>query len=1081
VHTIRGQCWRFRVLGPLRVEHAGQSLPVPAGKQRALLAALVLAADRHRTTEQLVAVLWEDEPPAGVRNALQSQVLRLRRTLGGPERSGAEIVVTRPEGYQFATTGAFVDAERFTELLAKARAMARPTQDEAVSVLEEALALWRGNALADIPSPVLLREVAPVLERGRLDALELRARLLLGQGQGARLVGELEALADAHPLDERFQAHLVLALACGDRQTEALQVFARARRRLVRELGVEPGPALSAARDRVLAGDVSADPAIRRARGTAPAAVREEAPPVSTDSPLAPPVADVPHMLPSDVRVFGGRRAELADLARIAGAAAGAREPGAVAVAVIDGMAGSGKTALAIRAARQVAERYPDGQLFLDLHGYTRGYPPRSANDALATLLRALGVQARQIPEDVEERAALYRGRLAGTRTLVVLDNAACEAQVRPLIPGGPGCCVLVTSRRRLKGLDDAHPVHLEALSPSEAVGLFTAVAGRDGAEPADAGALAEIAARCGHLPLALRIAGALLRNRPAWTLADLTAGLRDGGTWLTPFYDGDRDLAAWFDLSYLALGPEQASLYRRAGLIPGPDLDAHAAAALLDTGPRAARRLLQDLLDHNLLLEPTAGRYRMHDLVRAHARAAAGTESEPERDAALDRLIGHYAHTAARAYAMLSRFAVRGLAVPAQAHPPDLPTSGAAHAWLRAERANLLSCLECAAATGRDERALPLAAGLSSLLRLDGPWSQGRAVYGPAAAVAEQLGDTAGRVRSLTDLGNLLRLSGDYEEAAGDLAEALELAQEAGDEPGTGRVLAEIGTLKRMTGDYVAAKRSLRKAQLLLRRADDRAGLAYTLADLGTACYVSGDYPGAMHSLSESLELYGALDNTLGRAHALAELAEAHRLTGDLKATQEHAQQAAVLARRAGDRLWEANALSSLGKARRLSGDPEGAVACQEAAMRNYRALGDQLGLANARTHRAGVRRLLGDHEGALRDLEESLADYRRLGSQGNYAWAMNHYAAVVDEHGDPHRAVELYEEAGRLCRAVGQPDDEAIAMEGLGACLLRLDRPEEAADRLGRALRIHRRLGTSHAHLVALLASLGGSSVPG
>jgi hypothetical protein len=280
-----------------------------------------------------------------------------------------------------------------------------------------------------------------------------------------------------------------------------------------------------------------------------------------------------------------------------------------VVISAIDGMAGVGKTALAVRAAHQLAGRFGDGQLFIDLHGYTQGYPPRTADQALETFLRAMGIPPQRIPAGTEERAALYRERLAGTRTLIVLDNAADEAQVRPLIPGDAGCLVLVTSRRKLKSLDDAQVVAVDVMPEPEAIALLAAVAG-PGRVAADTRGAAEVAGLCGRLPLAVRIAGALLRNRPAWPLAHLAGKLRATKGRLDPFRDGDRDLAAVFGLSDQNLRDDQRRLYRYLGLVPGPEIDAYAAAALADTDPAAADRLLQELVDHNLLLEPAAGRY---------------------------------------------------------------------------------------------------------------------------------------------------------------------------------------------------------------------------------------------------------------------------------------------------------------------------------------------------------------------------------------------------------------------------------------------------------------------------------------
>ncbi|HVV25286.1 MAG TPA: helix-turn-helix domain-containing protein, partial [Pseudonocardiaceae bacterium] len=364
------------------------------------------------------------------------------------------------------------------------------------------------------------------------------------------------------------------------------------------------------------------------------------------------PSSDALRQLPSAVGHFTGRRAELDALTAVAHGADA--YTGTVLISAIDGMAGVGKTALALHWAQTHADDFPDGQLYVDLRGYTQGQEPRTPDEALNWLLRAIGTPAEQIPADGEQAAALYRQRLAGTRTLIVLDNAATEAQIRPLLPGGGSCLVLITSRRRLKGLDDARILSLDLLSVSESVELLRAVAGPDRVTGDELPA--RVAQLCGHLPLALRIAAALLRHRPAWTLEHLAGLLADLPRRVQALSDGERDLSAVFDLSCRGLPEPHRALFRRLGLIPGPDLDAYAAAALLEVDPATAAGLLENLVDHNLLFSHVPGRYQMHDLIRAHARTQVATDSAADRAAALDRLLHFYAHTAHAA----STFVVR-------------------------------------------------------------------------------------------------------------------------------------------------------------------------------------------------------------------------------------------------------------------------------------------------------------------------------------------------------------------------------------------------------------------------------------
>ncbi|HEX7162915.1 MAG TPA: tetratricopeptide repeat protein, partial [Trebonia sp.] len=787
-----------------------------------------------------------------------------------------------------------------------------------------------------------------------------------------------------------------------------------------------------------------------------------------------------PRRLPADTGVFTGRRAELAGLLELGGAGGG-RGPGAVVISAIDGMAGVGKTALAVHAAHRLAPRFGDGQLFIDLHGYTQGIQPRTPAQALEAFLRALGVPPRQVPPGTDERAALYRQRLAGTRTLIVLDNAAGEAQVRPLIPGEAGCLVLITSRKKLKSLDDARVMAIDVLPEPDAVALLRTVAGPGRLPPDDPGAV-EVVGLCGRLPLALRIAGALLRNRPAWTLAHLAGKLRAAHGRVDAFADGDRDLAAVFGLSDRNLRDDQRRLYRYLGLVPGPETDACAAAALAGTDPGTAERLLQELVDHNLLSEPAPGRYRMHDLIRAHASALAAAEPAGECEAALARLLIYYQHTALRADARIARHAQPGPPGPAPTHAPALGDADAARAWLRTERSSLTACLRYAVDNGHDERTVALSAGLANLLRNDGPWASAIAVQTAATAAAGRLGDRSGQARALTELGNLQGLTGEYPGAEASLQAALELRRETGDKAGQAHALTELANMRRLTDDYPGAEASLHAALELHQETGDKVGQAYALTGLGSVGRESGDFPGAKTSLRMALELCEETGDKAGQAYALTQLIAVQTATGEYDDAIRNGESALVIARELGDRLRLARALMELGMVQRRTGDYDSAAQSQQAAYDVCVELGNRLGQANALTELADVRRLTGDHQGALLDLEKAVGMYQDLGNRGALAWALNYYAAVIADTGDQGRAVAVYHDALRLAREVSQPDDEAVALQGLGEARLRLGKPEDGAACLREALEIYRRLGMPAADQVtARLAEIGTPLPPG
>ena len=682
----------FQVMGPLQVI-TGNSNTISAGRLRALLAVLLWRANQPVAADEIAELVWDGAPPSGASDAIRALVMRLRRRLGAP---AAARIVTRPPGYAIEISGDELDASLFETLIQQTgAAVCAGRWAETARTASLALELWRGAALADIPSQLLRDRWVPHLEQARTQALEWRIEAHLHLGRHEHVVSELADLTGRHPLRERFHVQLMLALARCGRQAEALEAYLHVRQALVDELGIEPGPELRALHERILSGE--SQPAVTVAGYAA--------------------MLMVPRQLPAAPRHFMGRQTELDGLTALAQGDGG--HAGTVVISAIDGMAGIGKTALAVHAAHRLAGDYPDGQLFLDLHGHTQGRLPRTAGEALDWLLRALGVPAGLIPKDEEQAAALYRQRLAGTRTLIVLDNAASEAQVRPLLPGGGSCLVLITSRRRLKALDDAHTLSLDLLSQSEAAALLRAAAGPDRI-PADDPLLGEVTGLCGYLPLVIRIAAALLCHRPAWNLEHLYGLLGEQHRRIPALSDGYRDLGTIFGLSQQSLTVDLQRAFRRLGLVPGPDLDPYAAAALTGTAPATAAGLLEDLVDHNLLIAYTPGRYRLHDLLRAHAGTQAATD--PDHGGALDRLLSYYAHTAQSASIIIARHPRPEPDGPAPAYAPSLTSPEAALAWLRAERDNLEAAHALARALGLPGHALALTTGLAEILRTDGP-----------------------------------------------------------------------------------------------------------------------------------------------------------------------------------------------------------------------------------------------------------------------------------------------------------------------------------------------------------------------
>jgi DNA-binding SARP family transcriptional activator/tetratricopeptide (TPR) repeat protein len=624
----------FRVLGPLEV-WAGRRRVALGGPQAAkLLAALLLAGGRVASLDTLIDTLWDGEPPPTAKHQIHKVIANLRRRLPGS-------IETDGLGYRINLDGATLDAAVFAERAAVAT----------IPGLTAALELWRGPALAGIDGRAL-RAWAAALDERRLAVTEEVLQLRLAAGQAGAVAAELPPLIAAHPLREGLRELLMLALYRSGRQAAALAVYTETRDLLAEELGVEPGPALARLHRQILGGDVTLHP--------------------------SPPKA--PCTLPYDLPDFAGRTG---DLERLLTATR------AVMINAIDGMAGIGKTALAVHAAHRLAERYPDGQLFCDLHAHTPGAEPIGPEAALELLLRMLGVPAEAIPEGLAQRTALWRAELAGRRVLVVLDNAETAAQVRPLLPGTSDSLALVTSRRRLGALDGASVLSLDVLVPAEALVLFGNVVGvrRAAAEP---DAAAEVVTLCGYLPLAIRIAATRLAQRPSWTVAALADRLRAESGRLGQLTVEDRGVGAAFALSYAHLDPAQQRMFRLLGVHPGADFDGYSAAALAQTSPEQAEVLLEALVDAHLLLCRTAGRYTFHDLLREYARELGWADRAEPRA----RLHDYYLAAATVATDLLGRDGRRF--EPTITHPPHhiphLADLDAALAWLTAEHGTLVA-----------------------------------------------------------------------------------------------------------------------------------------------------------------------------------------------------------------------------------------------------------------------------------------------------------------------------------------------------------------------------------------------------
>lgn len=937
----------IRVLGPLTVvDEAGTEGTVPAGRQRVLLSALALRPNQIVPVDELVELIWDGHPPAGAERTVRVYVVRLRRVLAP---SIATRIVTRAPGYLLDAEQGEVDAAEF-ERLSKAGGDALRHCDWSIAsdLLSTALSLWRGAPLVDVPSDTLRGRELPRWEHMRLHALEGRVDADLYLGRQHTLVGELRAQIAEHPLREHLHGQLMQALMlCGD-QVGALDVYRGVRDRLADELGIDPGSELRELHERILAGHAA--PAGR---------------------PPDKPAPSVPHQLPPAVAHFIGRSEELATLS------ASLDDTPTVVISAIGGTAGVGKTALAVQWAHAVADRFPDGQLYVNLGGYDSAQPVTAAA-ALAGFLRALGVAGSEIPAEARERAALYRSLLAGRRMLVLADNAREVTQVRPLLPGTPGCAVLVTSRDALRGLvarDGARRVDLDLLPHSDAVRVLRTLIGpRADAEP---DAVARLADQCARLPLALRVAAERAVTQPGTPLASLVADLADQRRRLDLLEaggDADTAVRAVFSWSYRHLDEETARAFRLVGRHPGLDLDVHDCAALLACPATAAARLLDALGQAHLVHSDGRGRHTQHDLLRAYARDITGHDDD---SAALPRLADHYLRTASAAMDILFP-AERHRRPEVEAAAGDVVTDApSAQTWLDAQRANLV-----AVAVAAPEHTMRLASVAYRYLDVGGHYHEATSLYGAARDVAVRAADRAGQAQAQSYLGTIDWRQGRYEQAAEQLRQALELFRAIGDRSGEARVLTNLGAIDWHQGRYEPAAAALWQAFELFRSTGDRSGEARVLGNLGLLDLQQAEYERAADRYTQAIAVFRDTDDRTGEAWALCNLAYTDAQLDHLTRAVEHLQIALTIFRETSDRSGEANALNELGEVLFTQGNVDQARAAHTEAIELAGQIGDQNQLAHAHDHLGRVHRALGDHDQASHHWQQALALFETIGA---------------------------------------------------------------------------------------------------
>ncbi|MGK5440281.1 AfsR/SARP family transcriptional regulator [Micromonospora sp. URMC 105] len=913
---------RWSLLGPVQITADGRVLAVDRPQQRAVLALLLLNADRLVSAAHLAAALWADEPPASARTQVQVCVSRIRAVLRA--EGGGDLLVSQAGGYRLRVPGSELDLTEFVAAVEQARVeetAGRPA--EAARLLRRGLALWRGPALAGAVG-AFVETAAAGLEEQRLVAYERLAAVELTLGRCAAVADLLRPLVEDHPLREPLVANRLLALAGCGQQAAALRLYAETRQRLVDELGVEPGAELAEAHLRVLRGqlppvvppDEDADPEPDR-----PAAAERPAPPAAGARPA---------QLPADLAVFTGRSAVLRELDDLLPGGDGTGR--AVIISAIAGTAGVGKTSLAVHWAHRIAHRYPDGQLYVNLRGFDldgRAVPP---GEALRGFLEALQVPPQRVPADVAAQAALFRTLLAGRRVLVVLDNARDGEQVRPLLPGSPGSLVVVTSRDRLTGLvvsEGAYPVTLDLLSAQESREVLAARLGaaRAGAEPA---AVDDLVRRCAGLPLALAIVAARAAGRPDLPLAGLAAELRDThADPLTALETGDAatDVRAVFSWSYRRLDVDAARLFRLLGLHPGPDVTRPALASLTGLPPARIAPLLAELTRANLLTEGRPGRYTMHDLLRAYAaELCRQVDPDAERQAARRRLFDHYLHMSQAADHLLDPYRLARPVTPPPPEPGVTVSVPADHTgaidWFTAEHDVLLATVEQAAVTGADHHAWALAATLTTYLDRRGHWPELAAAHRSALAAARRQRHLSGQAHAHRGLAIAATWLGDHRAAHLHYGQDLALYRELGDTTGQAHTHLGLSWVLAREGRHRSAIEETRRALELYRLAGYRAGQAKAQNNLGWLHARVGEHEPALRCCQDALRLHDETGDRHGAALAWDSLGYVHHGRGDHRQAVACYRRALALHRELGDRYDEAEVLDNLGDSHRAAGD---------------------------------------------------------------------------------------------------------------------------------------------------------------
>ncbi|MDQ0773553.1 DNA-binding SARP family transcriptional activator/tetratricopeptide (TPR) repeat protein [Streptomyces aurantiacus] len=1065
------------LLGPVGLRANGQRVELGSDKERVLLASMVLAAGRPIALDTLIDRLWDDQPPPHARENLHTYASRIRRRLRrvDPSSTGAPHIVTRAHTYTLETARLSVDWHRYQHLVTQAgRLVTDEDHEQAAVLLGRAEQLWRGEALAGLPG-LWAETVRRTLTERRLSATVSRIAALLRLGRFSEATAELTALVERHPGDETLAGQLMLAHYGNDRYTEALRVHQEVRQHLMTQFGSRPGIELK----RIHSGILDRVPATDLVRGGGrPERTASTSRPTAGRTVHAPPQPprNLPHQPP-----LVGRRTELQALSS---AVDTAPEDGAVisleSVSTVSGMAGVGKTAVAVHSAQRLTERFPDAQLYLDLRGHSPVGGPLGADAALATLLRLLGAPAANIPLELESRSALWRTMLAERRAVIVLDDAVSAHQIRPLLPGGSRSLTIVTSRRHLTGLPHARHIPLDVLPDDDAVSLFCAFAGVERSHNVEE--VTRIVRQCGGLPLAIELVASRFQAHPSWTLTTLADRLARPEGRLDEIRDADQDVVHVFDLMYRTLTAQDRTAFRRLSLHPGRDFTAEAATAMLGLRQTVTERTLESLLASHLLREPTPDRYQYHDLLREYGRSrAAVDDSEQVRSDTLRRLIDFYA---------VATDCADRVAYPRRTRPElpdDLPRSrtpywsdaDAGRSWLAAERINLLAVEAYARGHDQPETAARLAYAMTGFLSAECHWQDAHTVLRPAVDHWSHTGDSAALGRALSHLSALYAHTGRYPEATETGERALEIARTTEDVAAEEEALRTLGTLHWHLGENRTALVLFQKSFSLTTLSGDPWERARGHNNIAVTLLFLGEHDRAREHFEKALFGFTEADDQTARAKALNNLGDLHMRIGELDSARHAFEKSLFFLEQSGNRYDRATVRGSLADALTELGDTDSASALYQETLLEFTALGDQKSEADTLIGLGEACRKAGNTERAVSHLTDALDLAQRIGATHQETQAQRRLGQTCLTAGHLTSASHHLEAAVSLAERMHDMDETTQAQQLLAEVRLTSGDPTAARALLKQAFENTRTRDPREARAIsARLADIGGDS---